>query len=50
MRQTELSIAVSNCPRCIGPSGSWTMELAPFDGPLLTKPCHFILMTKEVTS
>jgi len=23
---------------------------APFDDPLLTKPCHFILMSKEVTS
>ena len=23
---------------------------ALFDDPLLTKPCHFILMTKEVTS
>ena len=23
---------------------------APFDEPLLTKPCHFILMSKEVTS
>ncbi len=23
---------------------------APFDDPLLTKPCHFILISKEVTS